>query len=227
MNKPSIGLALLLGLGFVAPACRPTYPKCDKDEHCQKGEFCVQGRCQQCRDNADCAADHRCNKGICEPAGACTGDADCSAGQLCREGKCVKGCSSDDQCPEGQECQQGRCVAPPAPVSKAPCVPDTVYFDFNEYVLTTDAVDALARANECIRRVKQGTLRMEGHCDPRGTEEYNLALGDRRARSVMKHLERLGSTKQRLRPVSKGKLEAQGTDEPGWARDRKVAFTWE
>ena len=70
-------------------------------------------------------------------------------------------------------------------------------------------------------------LRVEGHCDPRGTEEYNLALGDRRARSVVGYLGRLGVETSRLRAVSKGKLEAVGSDEEGWARDRKATFVWE
>ena len=68
---------------------------------------------------------------------------------------------------------------------------------------------------------------MEGHCDARGTEEYNLALGDRRARSVKRYLLRLGAPRDRIRAVSKGKLEATGYDAGSWAKDRKVIFVWE
>ena len=86
---------------------------------------------------------------------------------------------------------------------------------------------AISGASGLIGAALTRSLRLEGHCDPRGTEEYNLALGDRRARSVLKYLKRLGVQSNRLRPVSKGKLEATGSDEASWARDRKVLFIWE
>ena len=45
-------------------ACKPTYPKCDNDDHCsEKGEYCVNGMCQQCRDSKDCPKGQKCNKG--------------------------------------------------------------------------------------------------------------------------------------------------------------------
>jgi hypothetical protein len=54
-----------------------------------------------------------------------------------------------------------------------------------------------------------------------------LALGDRRARSVIDHLGRLGTDPERLRAVSRGKLDATGADEAGWAKDRRAEFIWE
>jgi peptidoglycan-associated lipoprotein len=69
-----------------------------------------------------------------------------------------------------------------------------------------------------------GTLMLEGHCDPRGTTEYNMALGERRARIVSKVIKTLGMDKSRVHVISKGKEEATGRDDAGWAKDRKVVF---
>jgi peptidoglycan-associated lipoprotein len=231
-------------------ACQPTYPKCDKDEHCKKGEFCVNGLCQQCRTTKDCPKATVCKKGRCEAAkdfcetsddcpngGACKdnrcvlckSDADCGPGFRCSKGKCLKPgqCATDADCPVNHECQNGRCVAPPAPATGAKCTPETVYFDFDEFVLTSDATARLQAAATCIKSVPSRAIRIEGHCDPRGTDEYNVALGDRRAQSVKRYLERLGVEASRMRPVSKGKLEATGTTADGWAKDRKAVFVWE
>jgi peptidoglycan-associated lipoprotein len=65
-------------------------------------------------------------------------------------------------------------------------------------------------------------LRLVGHADPRGETEYNFALGMKRASSVAKYLVGKGMDKGHVEPTSKGELEATGTDEAGWARDRKV-----
>ncbi|MCA9667887.1 MAG: OmpA family protein [Myxococcales bacterium] len=243
---------LLLGglVALVAPGCTPKYPNCEKDSHCRQGEFCVNKKCQQCRNDKDCEKGQECKSGACQKIpgycetaadcpnqGACknnrcvpcTSDADCGAGAKCKSGRCLQPgqCVNDDDCPANHECQNGTCVAPPKPAAAGPCTPEPVYFDFNEFVLTSSATAALQKAAECIKKVSGRTIRLEGHCDPRGTEEYNLALGDRRARAVRKYLRRLGISTKRMRPVSKGKLEATGTGPSSWARDRKVLFVWE
>jgi len=120
-------------------------------------------------------------------------------------------------------------VAPPtqqAPTD-APCELQSIYFGFDESVLSSQAIDALGGNLECLHRADGGSVRLEGHCDPRGTEEYNLALGDRRARSVRTYLVRAGIEARRLRPVSRGKIDARGTDEASWAMDRRVDLIWE
>ena len=244
---------VLLGT-LVAPialaGCKPDYPKCDKDEHCKEGEFCVNKTCQQCRQDSDCSKGEECKGGRCEkiagycettadcPNGGacknnrcvpCTSDSDCGPGASCKSGRCLQPgqCVTADDCPENHECQNGQCVAPPPAAATGPCQPEEVYFDFNEFVLTAEATAKLQQAATCLKSVSGRTIRLEGHCDPRGTDEYNLALGDRRARSVVKYLKRLGVAGTKMRPVSKGKLEATGTDAASWARDRKVKFVWE
>jgi peptidoglycan-associated lipoprotein len=250
MTRTLLVVSSLAGLLLALAACPPKYPKCDDDDDCRENEFCVNGTCQQCRNTDDCPKGHTCKNGRCEqvegycettadcPNGGackdnrcvpCESDADCGPGISCRNGRCLQPgqCIDDTDCPENHECQNGSCVAPPGPPEAGPCQPDTVYFDFNEFVLTSEATRTLQENVKCINSVSGRNLRLEGHCDPRGTEEYNLALGDRRARSVLKYLKRLGVETGRLRPVSKGKLEATGSDEASWARDRKVLFIWE
>lgn len=242
------GCVLILAVS----GCDPKYPKCDKDDHCHEGEFCVNGMCQQCRGDADCQPGLRCNAGRCDPIAGycktaadcpegqgcinnrcapCQADGDCTAGSKCNAGKCLSPgtCQKDEDCPENHECQAGRCVAPPGQAGgpDGPCVLPAVYFDFDEFILTSDSTRQLNEVAACLKTVTGRKVVLEGHCDPRGTDQYNLALGDNRARSVLKHLVRLGVPESMLRSMSKGKLEAQGSSESGWARDRKVVFFWE
>ncbi|MFH1129732.1 MAG: OmpA family protein [Pseudomonadota bacterium] len=241
--------ATLFGVILFSLGCRPEYPKCSKDEHCKEHEYCVKGQCQQCKKDKHCPKGQECNKGRCTPIqGYCKTTDDCTDGRFCKnnrcipcannsdcpDGRCKSGrclkpgdCVTDEDCPENHECQNGSCVAPPPPPSAGPCSPEPVYFDFNEFILTSQATAKLNAAAKCIRSVKDRTIRVEGHCDPRGTQAYNLALGDRRSRSVLHYLKRLGIPANRVRPMSKGNLEATGTDESSWAFDRKVVFFWE
>ena len=109
----------------------------------------------------------------------------------------------------------------------AECQPSTIYFGFDTFVLTSDATEKLQQAAKCVRDNPSRKLRVEGHCDARGTQEYNLSLGDKRGQSVKNYLKRLGIDAGKLRVVSKGKLEAAGSDEASFALDRKVEFYWE
>lgn len=248
-NRGAPSIALLLGAAMLLIACPPKYPKCDKDENCRKGEFCVNGQCQQCRDDKDCGKGQVCKGGRCEKTGCetsadcpdnkacknnrcvpCESDGDCGPDAKCKNGKCLRAgqCLTDADCPPNHECQDGHCVAPPsADKGKAKCTPETVYFDFDEFVLTSETTQKLTNAATCIKSVPNRTVRLEGHTDPRGTEEYNLTLGENRASSVKRYLERLGVDAKRMRTLSKGKLEATGMSEPGWAKDRRVDFIWE
>ena len=108
---------------------------------------------------------------------------------------------------------------------EAPCALETVYFAFDSSELDSSARAALQEAAECYRGKQDPgiTLRLTGACDPRGTEEYNLALGERRAQSVRSYLISLGMDGSRISTTSVGEEMATGTDEGGWARDRNVS----
>lgn len=98
-----------------------------------------------------------------------------------------------------------------------------VHFDFDSDALTTESKAALDDKLECLAEV-DGRVRIEGHTDARGTVDYNLALGERRAESVRTFLERSGSTGAGLRTVSYGEerpVEAAATEQ-AWATNRRA-----
>jgi peptidoglycan-associated lipoprotein len=238
-----------------AAGCPPNYPACNNDEDCnrdqQRNEHCVNQKCQQCRDDKDCKEGQSCNQGRCEAipnfckddsacgdgvcknnrCTTCADDGQCGEGGKCRAGKCIrKGqCQTDDDCPEGQDCKGGVCTLPPGAQlhgsHAAECNLQPVYFDFNESGLTTESTQAIDANAACMGKVGRAVV-LVGRSDPRGTEEYNMALSERRAQSVKDRLLRLGVDGGKLRTLPKGELEATGRDEAGWAQDRRVDFEW-
>ena len=104
---------------------------------------------------------------------------------------------------------------------------ETVYFDFDKSDLRQDARDALSKnAEALLKKIADAKVKIEGHCDERGSDEYNLALGDRRAKSAAKYLETLGVKADRISTISYGKEKpaVQGHDEAAWAKNRRDEF---
>lgn len=104
---------------------------------------------------------------------------------------------------------------------------ETVYFDFDKSELRQDSRDVLSRNAEILLKSKLGAnIKIEGHCDERGSAEYNLALGERRAKSVQQYLLSLGVQPDRLSVISYGKEKpaVQGNDEGSWAKNRRAEF---
>ncbi len=97
-------------------------------------------------------------------------------------------------------------------------------FDFDQSSLEPQDRDVLDQIAKCVTigPLKGRSLKLIGRADPRGEEEYNFALGERRADSVGDYLGGLGVSKAKIVETSRGKLDAQGTDEAGWAHDRRV-----
>lgn len=204
-------LSLLL-VGAAVSACGgPDYPLCESDEDCTShGEYCVNGHCQQCRNDSDCREGQQCSSGRCEA---------------------IEGwCGSDGDCPAGQRCRGNRCYAPtaapppPPPPPPQECQLEPVYFAFDSSELTPAGRDTIARNGDCARQRSISGVTLTGYCDPRGTEQYNLALGERRAQAVRRYLVSLGVPESALSTHSVGSEFAQGSDEESWARDRRVEF---
>ena len=103
-------------------------------------------------------------------------------------------------------------------------ISDTVYFDYDKTTLRPDALPALQRIAEWMMQHPNVQIRIAGHADERGTREYNLALGDRRATAVRGYLVSLGIPAQRLETVSYGKERpvAVGSNEESWAKNRRA-----
>lgn len=99
---------------------------------------------------------------------------------------------------------------------------DIPRFDFDNSELTSQDRDVLQQVATCLTTgpLKGKKLELIGRADPRGTEEYNLGLGDRRAHQVGEYLERLGVSK--IDSKTRGALDATGRDDSGWAQDRRV-----
>jgi peptidoglycan-associated lipoprotein len=98
-----------------------------------------------------------------------------------------------------------------------------VYFDFDAATLRDDARPVLARAAEELKKNPKARVRIEGNCDERGTDEYNLALGSQRAESAKRYLESLGVAATRIETVSFGseRPKAGGHDESAWSKNRR------
>src|SRR5499426_4893952 len=94
-------------------------------------------------------------------------------------------------------------------------VGDRVFFDYDSYEIRPDAQDTLRKQGAWLQQYRQYTVTIEGHCDERGTREYNLALGERRANAVKNYLVALGVDANRIQTISYGKErpENPGNDE--------------
>jgi peptidoglycan-associated lipoprotein len=102
-------------------------------------------------------------------------------------------------------------------------VGNTVYFDLDRYELKAEAQSQLQRQAAWLQQYPAATMTIEGHCDERGTREYNLALGERRASSVANYLVALGIDKARVSVISYGKERPLCTesDESCWSQNRR------
>jgi len=121
---------------------------------------------------------------------------------------------------------------PSAPSSSEPAPPgetpapalEPVFFSYDSYTLSAAARAALDRIAQPLRERPNQAMTIEGHCDERGTVEYNLALGERRATAVREYLATAGITGTRLQTISYGKERpfAHGSGEQVWAQNRRA-----
>ncbi len=217
---------LLLAVTFVGVAALSGCPAKPKNGECKSsadcaaqegfGKVCVQGRCQEC--------------------GA---DSDCRDGFVCRQNKCVPKpqCQADGDCPQGQRCENERCVAAreeAAPKAETGAVPPqcadaaafSIHFGFDQSVLTGDSQATLQKLADCLKQAPAKSMLVAGNCDERGTTQYNIALGARRAEAAKKYLSDLGvSTKVDTVSYGKEKPVCTQATEDCWAKNRRDDFT--
>ncbi|MDH5412292.1 MAG: peptidoglycan-associated lipoprotein Pal, partial [Alphaproteobacteria bacterium] len=105
-------------------------------------------------------------------------------------------------------------------------VGDRIFFDFDKSNLRPDAIDQLNRQADWLKMNGGITVAIEGHCDERGTREYNLALGDRRASSASQYLRSMGVDGGRIETISYGKERPAvlGSNEEAWAQNRRAVM---
>ncbi len=242
--------ATALVLGFASASCgdKPKPPgTCKSEKDCKTGQACSENKCVECAEDSQCPKGKRCSANACVASVECTKDDQCSAGKVCQAGKC-KPCATDGECPNGGSCQAGACtkgtkcskdtdcaddedckggfcqkankVINPGDVS---CSLSTVYFGFDDSSVKDSERDRLAANATCIEQNKSKSVYLIGHTDTSGTEEYNIALSERRAQSVADYMSRLGTDPARMQVVPKGETESTGL---GDDKDRRVEFQW-
>jgi peptidoglycan-associated lipoprotein len=103
---------------------------------------------------------------------------------------------------------------------------EDIHFDFDKYVLKAEAMMLLDEKAAYLRENRNARVLIEGHCDERGSNEYNLALGDRRANSAANYLIRSGVAADRLTTVSYGEEQpiCMQSNESCWSRNRRAHF---
>lgn len=101
-----------------------------------------------------------------------------------------------------------------------------IYFDYNSYTLRPDAMAALKSNADMIKQVPGVIIQIEGHCDERGTQEYNLALGEKRALATREYLMNMGVSGDRIVTISYGEEDPadSGHTEAAWGKNRRSEF---
>lgn len=102
----------------------------------------------------------------------------------------------------------------------------TIYFDFDSYLLKGEAWNILQKNSGWLNQHEAARIRIEGNCDERGSDEYNLALGEKRAKAAMQYLISMGIPAERLSVVSYGKERPADPahNEAAWAKNRRDQF---
>jgi len=108
-------------------------------------------------------------------------------------------------------------------------VNEDVFFDYDSAVLSSAAQDVLKNKSIILGKYSGVAVTIEGHCDERGTNEYNLALGERRAESAKSFLVNLGVNPSRLKTISYGEEKPvdAGHEEGAWSKNRRAHFVTE
>jgi len=139
----------------------------------------------------------------------------------------LSACDSTSGSSSGADGKGGTSASGPAkPGSQedlAQNVGDRVFFDYDSATVNAEGQRTLERQAAWLKQYSNMNITIEGHCDERGTREYNLALGERRAAAVKKYLTGLGVASSRISTISYGKERPAviGSDESAWGQNRR------
>src|ERR1051325_1594068 len=218
-SRSAVGAALLVAtfalvFGFASTSCGDSSkkPGCKSDKDCKNKQVCNAGSCVQCLTDRQCPAGQRCTAHACvqpecESDGQCGGkvcqagkckacatDAECGPGKACKNGQCEAGkaCSKNEDCADDEDCVNGACRKAGAASSPgdATCTLSTVYFAFDDSTVQPSERERLSSNAACIEKTKGKNVFLVGHTDTSGTEEYNIALSERRAHTLADYLDR-------------------------------------
>ena len=122
---------------------------------------------------------------------------------------------------------EGESITPGSQEDLIVNVGDRVFFDYDSFDLDSDAQELLQDQAAWLKQHSSVSVTIEGHCDERGTREYNLALGEKRAQAVKNHLVGLGISSSRLATVSYGKERPAvvGSNDAAWSQNRRSVAT--
>lgn len=114
----------------------------------------------------------------------------------------------------------------PPEVVKIPLELSRVHFDFDKYDIRPDDAKILEKNAEVLKAYPEVRIKIEGHCDERGTNEYNLALGEKRAITARDYLARLGIEEEKISIISYGEERplVPAHNESAWAKNRRAEF---
>jgi peptidoglycan-associated lipoprotein len=226
----------LSSAAFLLTAC-PSPPKngeCKSSADCADqagfGKVCVSGRCAECANDTDCKAGFTCKASKCEPAGPSADElarleaARRAAEEEAARRKALGLCNGDADCDAGKACIAGKCAVAVDPAC-ADAAAFAVRFDFDKAVITSEASATLQRLSACLGKAPARRVKVDGHCDDRGTTAYNLALGKRRAESVKKYLGDLGVAGLETNTYGEEQPLCREATEDCWARNRRAEFT--
>ena len=218
-------LALSTTAAVLLAAC-PSPPKngeCKSSADCADqagfGKVCVSGRCAECAADADCKAGFTCSGGTCQPKPAVTEAAPVSTPKA----ECV----AAGDCGTGKDCQAGKCVTAAVEAACADAAAFTVHFGFDRADITAADGATLQKLAACLGKAPARRVQVDGHCDERGTTQYNLALGKKRAEAVKKYLGDLGAAGLETNTYGKEQPLCREANEDCWARNRRAVFTIE
>lgn len=245
MGKVLFALAMVLAF-LGACGDKPKKPGCNSDQDCQAGQVCDSNKCVECKTDAQCPKGKKCSDGACIVKPQCEKDDQCPLGQVCQAGSC-KPCASNAECGPGGTCEAGSCKRPKKCTQHEDCADDedcinglclrqglgsdidagcelqTIYFAFDDSSIQASERDRLDANSTCMAKNKEQAVLLIGHTDTSGTEEYNIALSERRAQSAADYLSRLGADPAKMQVVPKGETEPSGF---GDDKDRRVEFKW-